>query len=51
MLMAQMEYRWIGARLRPPRFVVGYRPGHDWIYTARQVVASILCRSKIGFRL
>ena len=39
--MAQMEYRSIGVRLRPPRFVVGYRPGHDWIYTARQVVASI----------
>src|SRR5215831_2965820 len=41
MLMAQMEYRSIGARLRPPRFVVGYHPSHDWIYTARQVVASI----------
>jgi hypothetical protein len=41
MSMAQMEYRSIGARLRPPRFVVGYRPGRDWIYDARQVVASI----------
>jgi hypothetical protein len=39
--MAQMEYRSIGARLRPPRFVVGYRPGQDWIYSARRVVASI----------
>ena len=39
--MAQMEYRSIGARLRPPRFVVGYRPGRDWIYNARQVLASI----------
>lgn len=43
MLMAQMEYRSIGARLRPPRFVVAYRPGRDWIDTARQVIASI-CR-------
>jgi hypothetical protein len=41
MLMAQMEYRSIGARLRPPRFVVGYCPGDDWIFNARHVVASI----------
>jgi hypothetical protein len=40
--MTPVEYRWIGARLRPPRFVVGYRPGQDWIYRARRVVASIL---------
>lgn len=39
--MAQMEYRPIGACLRPPRFIVGYRPGQDWIYNARQVIASI----------
>ncbi len=39
--MTPVEYRAIGARLRPPRFVVGYRPGQDWIYSARRVVASI----------
>jgi hypothetical protein len=39
--MKQMDYRVVGARLRPPRFVVAYRPGPDWIYTARLVVASI----------
>jgi hypothetical protein len=39
--MAQMEFREIGACLRPPRFVVGYRSGQDWIYNARQVIASI----------
>src|SRR5713226_643716 len=39
--VAQMEYRSIAASLRPPRFVVGYRPGQDWVYSARHVVASI----------
>ena len=39
--MAEWKYRSIGARLRPPRFVVGYRPGRDWIHSARQVIASI----------
>jgi hypothetical protein len=39
--LAPVEYRTIGASLRPPRFVVGYRPGQDWIYSARRVVASI----------
>jgi hypothetical protein len=39
--MTPVEYRAIGACLRPPRFVVGYRPGQDWIYRARRVVASI----------
>src|SRR2546430_15549935 len=37
----QMDYRVVGARLRPPRFVVAARPGPVWIYTARLVVASI----------
>lgn len=39
--MKPVEYRWTRARLRPPRFVVGYRPSRDWIYRARRVVASI----------
>jgi hypothetical protein len=39
--MTPVEYRWIRARLRPPRFFVGYRPGQDWIYRARHVIASI----------
>jgi hypothetical protein len=37
----RVEYRTIGACLRAPRFVVAYRPGRDWIYTARRVVASV----------
>jgi hypothetical protein len=39
--MTQVGYRAIGARLRPPRLLVGYRLGEDWIYAARRVVASI----------
>ena len=39
--MTPVEYRWIRARLRPPRFVVGYRSRQDWTYRARRVVASV----------
>ncbi len=39
--MIVTEYRSIGARLRPPRFIVAYRPGQDWIRTARRAIASM----------
>jgi len=37
----QIEDRTIGACLRPPRVAVAYRTRSDWIYSARQVVASL----------
>jgi hypothetical protein len=36
-----VEYRTISASLRAPRFAVAYRPGRDWVYTARRVMASV----------
>jgi len=36
-----VRYQTVGACLRAPRFIVAYRPGPDWIYTARRVVESL----------
>lgn len=41
--MNQQSHPQIVARVRPPRFVVGYVPHQDWIYDARRALASI-CR-------
>jgi hypothetical protein len=39
--MDEVRYEPVGACLRAPRFVVAYRPGPDWVYTARRVVQSL----------
>ena len=39
--MDEVRYESVGACLRAPRFVVAYRPGSDWVYTARRVIQSL----------
>ena len=39
--MDDVRYEPVGACLRAPRFVVAYRPGSDWVYTARRVIQSL----------
>lgn len=39
--MDDVRYEPVVACLRAPRFVVAYRPGSDWVYTARRVIQSL----------
>ncbi len=39
--MDEVRYESAGTCLRAPRFVVAYRPGSDWVYTARRVIQSL----------
>ncbi len=39
--MNEVHYEEVGACLRAPRFIVAYRPGSDWVYTARRVIQGL----------
>jgi hypothetical protein len=39
--MDDVRYEPVVACLRAPRFVVAYRPGPDWVHTARRVIQSL----------